>query len=177
MATELNFNVIETGNCKTLGIVDTSNYIPGQVIVEPTLTVYVPGYPNPVAMNFLSRRVNIYNSNNLNVTCSDDGLGLINLPDGVYKAIYTIKPSTTYSTEKQFLRTCKIECKLDGALLKVDILNCEDRLRVAKINKLKEIDFMISSAKASANIGDAKLALELYKRADQELDILGAKCN
>lgn len=176
MATTLDFNIFDTGNCKTLGIYDLSTYAVGQAISDPVVTVYMPGFADSVVVDFVPRKINLVNSNNLNITCTTDVNSLTNLNDGIYKVKYTIKPSATYSVEKTFLRTCKIQCKFESALLKLDILNCEDSNMMAKINKLKEIEFMIMSAIANANKCNTTLAIELYKRADKELDKIGAKC-
>jgi hypothetical protein len=176
MDTNLDFSIIENGNCKTITIVDGSIYASGQTISEPKFTVYIPGFTDPVVVNMVPKIINVINSNNLNLTCTTDVNALTVLPDGIYKATYSIKPSATYSIEKMFLRTCKLECKFDNALLKLDMLNCFDGNIPNKIVKLREIEFLIMSAKAAANACNPKLALELYMRADKELNKIEAKC-
>lgn len=173
MTTSLDFTILETYNCNTLGVVDTSYYSDGQVISNPRIYIYLPGETNPVILGFLPRKVNIYNSNNLglsNVTSVSD---LITIPDGVYKVRYAF---STFTVEKYFLRTCLLQCKYDSVLLQLDIFDCNETSRKAKLNNLKDIEFIIMSAIASASKCNYSLAASLYDRADKELDKLLGTC-
>lgn len=172
MNTALDFSKVETDNCKTLGIVDESYYAPTPVISSPELTIWIPGFSNPVIVSFIPRKVNIINSNDLGLTTAASPDALSNIPDGVYKVKYTMTPATTYSVEKIFFRVCKLNCRYQNALLKLDIFNCDDVQRKARMNKLREIELLIASAVAAANVCNTVLAYDLYHRAERELERL-----
>lgn len=171
--TALDIVIFNTNNCKTLGVIDSSIYSNPLTVAEPTITLWTPGTNTYVTTSILPGKVNILNSNTLNLTCSDTIEGLINLPDGFYKIKYTVKPSATYSVEKTFLRICKLRSKYESALLKLDVYNCNDQERKLKLGELKEIEFLMITAQAAATICNQSLALKLYKKADKKLDQYG----
>lgn len=176
MDTSLDFTIIDTSNCKTIGIVDTSYYNPSTTIGAPTLKVYRPGFKNPVTINLIPRKVNIINSNDLGFSNTNLVDGLLDLSDGIYRIQYTINPADTYSVEKTFIRVCKLQCKYDSALLKLDVMNCDDPTRKSKLVKLREIEFLIASSIAASNVCNNKLAIKLYERANIELDRFERDC-
>jgi hypothetical protein len=182
MTTVLDLTIFDTHNCKTLGIWDTSQYLQGQVLSSPIIKVGIPGFFNEVTLNFVPKKINILNSNDLGLSTVTEADDLISLPDGVYCITYCLGVSASGAPicgeTKQFLRTCRLQCRYDNALLKLDILSCDDVERKQKINKLQEIDFFIQTALAAANVCNFTLAMKLYNRAQRELDKLNiTKCS
>jgi hypothetical protein len=170
--TNLDLTLFETNNCRTLGILDSSVY--DVATPDAKITVWIPGGTS-VELTFQPKKVNILNSNTLGMSSVTDPDSLLVLPDGIYKVKYTFKPVATYTLEKTFLRACKLQCRFQTALLKLDIFDCNDSTRKAKLAKLKEIEFMIMGAIAAANTNNSSLATDLYLRADSELNKLNIK--
>lgn len=171
MATTLDFVVIDTSNCKTLGIVDLSSYDSPGTVSSAKLVIGVPGFAAPVNFPFVIQKVNVLNSNNLGITTGDAG-ALANLPDGFYKVTLSISPNSTSFITKTFMRVCKLQCHLDKSLLKLNILDNSDTEKRYKLAKFREIEFMIASCIAAGNICNQDLAIRLYRRAEKELNKL-----
>lgn len=175
--TYINFNVIDTFNCKTMGIVDTSYYNPSMTVTGYTLQVLVPGYDDAVELSYYPSAVTILNSNLLGITKVYDYDDMLDLPDGVYTIKLSICPYDQFWKETSFYRTCKLECKYSQALLSLDFSNCTDCFSTSKVNKLKEAKIFIEGVKANMTDCNFKKATELYQKADSILDnILNCDC-
>ncbi len=59
----LSFDVVETHNCNTLAILDTSAYADGDLVEGKVLQVKVPGYDDFVELNYYESAITILNSN------------------------------------------------------------------------------------------------------------------
>jgi hypothetical protein len=179
MISRLSFNIIDTHDFKTLGIVDTSWYNPDIKIEESTIEILPPGYNKAASPYFMVKALNIYNSNGLGISrasCNDE---LLDLPDGLWKVKYSICPNDKLFVERFFLKTDKLRCKYSQAFLSFDLTNTgSDPLRSKdKMIKLNEIEFYIQGAIAAANNQNAKLASDLYKKADKLVDKFGVECS
>jgi len=176
MVSRLNFDIIDTHDFKTLGIVDTSWYNPDMAIETPTIEIQAPGYVYAASPFFMVKALNVYNSNGLGITkasCEDE---LVDLPDGLWKIKYSICPNDKLFIEKFFLKTDKIMCRYTQAFLSLDLsLPSDSDTEKTKRKNLSEIEFYITGAIAAANNQNAKLAHDLYKKADRLLDQWG-KC-
>lgn len=177
MISRLNFDIIDTHDFKTLGLVDTSWYNPDIKVETPTLEVIPPGYAITAAPYFMINALNIFNSNNLGITKATCEEELIELPDGIYRFKYSICPNDKLFIEKFYLRTDRIKCRYTQAFLNLDLNTCDDPLDRDKRRKLDEIEFYINGAVAAANNQNAKLATDLYNKADKLLDRYGSKCD
>lgn len=164
----LDFTIFNTNNCKTLGVIDTSIYT--AAVGSPILTITRPGFASPVIVNFVPKQVNVLNSNNLLLTSVSSLDDLATLPDGIYCITYSVRNNTGDPITKNHLRTCKLVQRYENAILNLDILECCDNVRKKKLLQLFEIEFMIESAIASANICNIELAMELYNKAQKLLD-------
>ena len=173
MVSKLNFNVIDTHDFKTLGIVDTSWYNPDITVETPTIEILPPGYTVAASPYFMVKALNIYNSNGLGITrasCEDD---LVDLPDGLWKVKYSICPNDQLFVERFFLKTDKIQCKYNKAFLSLDLENLSDSKQQQKRKDLNEIEIFLNGSIAAANNQNAKLASDLYKKADNLLNRFG----
>lgn len=166
--TVLNFNVIDTHDFRTLGILDTSMYNPDMAIEEATFEITVPGSDEPVIPFYMPQALNVFNSQTLGITAR--GKKQERLPDGIWKARYSICPNDKLFIERFFLKTDIIQCKFNQAFLNLDFsrLSSEEEIRLRKL--LSEIELYIEGAIVSANRQDTELAMKLYKKADQLLD-------
>lgn len=171
MVSRLNFDITDTHDPKTLGIVDTSWYNPDIIVESPMIEILPPGFVTAASPFFMPRALNVYNSNGVGLTRASCEGELIDLPDGLWKVRYSICPNDKLYVEKFFLKTDKIVCRYTQAFLSLDLRN--DNYSKHKRDALDEIEFYIQGAIAAANNQDAKLASDLYKKADRLLEVYG----
>lgn len=167
MAVSLDINIIDTNSSRTIGILDVSIYDNNLAITLPKITLTAPGF-SAVQLPFQPKRINTFNSNSFGFTSTANVSELSELPDGVYKAVYT---ESSYEVIKVFMRTEKLRCKLEKALLCLDF--CD---RKSSTKELAEIEFMIQASIAATNVCNVNLAVELYRKASEELDRFLNKC-
>lgn len=170
MVSRLNFDIIDTHDFKTLGIVDTSWYNPDITIETPTIEILPPGYANAVSPFFMVKALNVYNSNGMGITKASCEEELVDLPDGLWKIKYSICPNDKLFIEKFFLKTDKIQCKYSHAFLNLDLENTSSEIEKTKRKNLELIELYITGAISAANNQNAKLASDLYKKADNLLN-------
>lgn len=175
MISRLSFDVIDTHDFKTLGIVDTSWYNPDITVETATIEILPPGYSIASSPFFMIKALNIYNSNGLGITKASCEEELIDLPDGLWKIKYSICPNDKLFIERFFLKTDRIQCKYAYAFLNLDLENISEESEKMKRKDLQKIDYYITGAIAAANNKNAKLASDLYKKADNLLNKFG-KC-
>jgi len=164
----LDFLVINTYDVNTLGIADTSiydSYPP--VVVNPTMSITVPGFTSPVAIPFVPDEFNIFNSITLGLSTSPD---ITPLPDGIYYMVYTVDPALTYNVEKNIMRTNRIQEKFDSAFMKLDMMECDNAIRTQSKVVLSSINFMIQGSIAAANNCAIDTSNRLYIEADRQLN-------
>jgi len=176
MVSRLNFDIVDTHDFKTLGIVDTSWYNPDITIETPTIDIYPPGYTHAASPFFMIRALNVYNSNGIGLTKASCEEELVDLPDGLWKIKYSICPNDKLFIEKFFLKTDKIVCRYTQAFLTLDLSMLDEDSEKKKRKKLEEIELYIQGAIAASNNQNAKLASDLYKKANTLLDRFGASC-
>ena len=121
MVSRLNFNIIDTHDMKTLGVIDTSWYNPDIIIETPTIEITPPGYKYSASPFFMHKALNVYNSNGFGITKASCEEELIDLPDGLWKIKYSICPNDKLFVEKFFLRTDRIQCRYTQAFLNLDL--------------------------------------------------------
>lgn len=169
MISKLNFNITDTHDLKTLGILDTSWYNPDIKIESPTIEVLPPGFSQAVSPFFMQKALNVYNSNSLGIT--HFGNPLVDLPDGIWKVKYSICPNDKLFIERFFLKTDLIQCKFDQVFLNLDLQNMFSEQESQKRQKLKEIDLYIQGAIAAANKQNPKLSIDLYNTANKLIKV------
>ena len=171
MISKLSFNIIDTHDFKTLGIVDTSWYNPDITIETPTLEIFAPGFIYAASPFFMIKALNIYNSNGLGLTKASCEEELIDLPDGLWKIKYSICPNDKLSIERFFLKTDKLQCKYTQAFLNLDLSQVDSDVELKKRRNLEDIELFIQGAIAASNNQNAKLSADLYKKADRMLNL------
>ena len=163
---------IDTYNPNLLGIVDISTYPTNYNIVSPTLEITISGFAKQ-NIAFTPKTLNLFDSNNLGITCEADCI--TSIPDGIVKVKYSIFPANQYYVEKTFLRTDNFQEQFDSAFLNLDIVECDGELKSVKKRQLDEIYYFLQTAIAAANKGSLQLAVNLYQKASKQLEKFNSK--
>jgi len=171
-ATRLSFDILDTNDCKTLGLYDTSFYSSNQTIANATLQVISPFDDSPVELDYYKNAVTILNSNTLKISNVNDLDNLVTLPDGLYTAKISVCPEEQFWFEKSWYRTCLLECKYDKAFLKLNVQSCEVCFSPEGLEKLERTRIYIYGVKTNAQNCNVREADKLYKAANKILDNL-----
>jgi hypothetical protein len=173
----VDFTILDTHNPNTIGVMDTSYYPDGFQIVNPTLQIVPPSFP-VATLPYSPNDLNVFNSNNLNLSCVTDPCLLTPLPDGIWTITITVNPSNTYTKTRSFIRTAEIQKLFGIAVMKTDIIECTRDMKEQQVVMLDEIWYYIQCSIASANQCNTMLAMNLYQKANQMLcDFLDNKPN
>lgn len=171
----LDITIFDSHNINLLVIGDSSFYPPSYVPVNPTLQITVPGY-SPKTLIFTPGTINIYNSNDLGITCDVEICDLSPLPDGIYTLKYAIAPAYKYNVTKTWLRVDSLYKKFDDKFLNLEMFTCDRALEKELKLQIDEIEYYIQGAIAAGNRCATKLAMELYRKADTLLNRFNPKC-
>lgn len=153
----LDFEILSTGNPKTLVFLDSSEYMtePERPLLELTL----PGHSKYFLLNVVARKVNTFNSNTIGLSEVFDSNCLVELPDGVYTAKFKICPYDKVWIQKSFLRTTLLEKSLDKILTYIN-LDCEKEKKI-----FVDIMVLIEAAKANVKNNIIKKGIEQFAAA------------
>ena len=166
----LNFEVLDTGNTKTLVFLDSSEYFENPE--TPLLEVTLPGARKYFLVNVAARKVNTFNANTLGLTAVLNNESLIDLPDGVYTLTYKICPYKYLNRTKYFLRATKLHQDINRLLDDLEESDCvmreEKKLKMESV----EIFLLIESAKASAELNHPEKASDKYQQAAKRVAVL-----
>lgn len=162
----LDFEILDTGNSKTLVFVDSSEYIeqPDRPLIEVTL----PGYDKYFLVNVNANAVNTYNSNTLGLSRVMSREGLIELPDGVWKIRFKICPYEYIFKDKYFVRITKLMEKLHKLYNEIDMSECKSKDDKDLQTDLIQVHALIEGSKAIVN-QSVKKSQEYYQLADRIL--------
>ena len=174
----LDLIILDTHDVSTIAVGDTSSYPNGFSIATPTLQVSAPNYPTKT-FAFVAHSIQVYNAYTLGIYSNGDSCSITELPDGIYTFKYSVDPVNVNNVTKQFLRTAKIEATLDEAFLKLELMECDGRIKKQKKETIDLIEYYIRGAIASANKCALKQATELYGKASKMLNnfISNNECN
>jgi hypothetical protein len=158
----LKFDILDTYDKRILRIADISEW-KHLVSEESFIDIEVPARTSVTTQRFQKESINIFNSNNLEIT-SDD---LQELPDGIYKFTIYVCKGDKFSYSAYYLRTVDTLLRLDQILIDLKLHCCipDDKL----LNKYSEIELLIKGAHAHLRDGDVNQASCLYEKA---LDLL-----
>jgi len=173
----LDFEILETGNTKTLVFVDSSQYM--EAPDRPLLEVTMPGFKNYFLVNVNANNVNVFNSSNLGFNTVLSETCFVDLPDGIWEYKYKICPYKYIYIIKKKMRVTTLLKKLEELYNKIDLSECEGKEDKDQERLLSHIHILIEGAKAAVD-KDAKKAQSYYKLADKlitkQLDRLCKKC-
>lgn len=166
--TNLDFLVIDTHDPKVIAIGDASVYSQGFIIVNPTIQIIPPSFSSSSHV-FSTGNLNLYNSNTLNISCVEGYADLGILPDGIWKATFSVAPSHVYFVEKSWMRVAKLLSKYHKALLTTDLIECNQSIKATDKKTLDEIYSFIQGSISAANECNYTLSIELYNMANKML--------
>lgn len=121
----LDFEILETGNTKTIVFVDASNYI--EQPEKPLLEIILPGYSNYFLINVAAGMVNTFNASTIGLSKVFDASCLIDLPDGIYQYKYKICPYDKTFISKSYMRVTNLLLKLQGVYNGIDLTSEVDK--------------------------------------------------
>lgn len=162
----LDFEVINTGNEKTLVLIDSSTYF--EKPQTPLLDIKLPGFAEPFTVNIEFSQINILTSSTIGITNLLNNDCIVNLPDGVYELTYRICPYKYQFITKNHLRTETLETELDKIFCSLD---CNTLLiDNPKIKRdISDILILIESAKANVRGGYCDKGTKDYQLAKKKV--------
>src|SRR5690554_4619791 len=145
----IDFQVVPTGNPKTLAVMDTSTW--GILEDRPSIIEIIP--PNkeePITHYFEKGKVSIFNSSNL--LLSNIGL-YVDMPDGLYTI--TVKGSPDTNCKKRyFLKDDKTKIELYKMYASLGV---EDDKKTKRLKKeIQDVEMLIRGANALIALGKIK---------------------
>lgn len=169
---KLDFEILDTGNPKTLVFLDSSEYMSEPE--RPLLEVTLPGHTKYFLLNIAARKVNTFNSNTIGLSELFESNCLMELPDGIYTFKYKICPYDSVYIQKKILRKVKIDKSINMILRDADL--SDERLK----KELTDIWVLIAAAEANTEDNQISKAIEQFKLAnsmvDKILDRLSNRC-
>lgn len=109
-------------------LVDSSSYNADIQVENGLIEVIPPGFQGPVVFNVEPNFSLILNSSNTKIAPAVSLRDLINLPDGVYRIKYSVKPNTQLFVEYSLLRNCLLMQKFYTSVC--ELFN--DRSKIAR---------------------------------------------
>lgn len=161
---KINFLALSSNDTKTIVLVDTSNYL--SFPEKPLLDIVPPGYTGFIQVPYTPNSVIVINSDTLNLTAQCDYSELSDLPDGVYQITMKVCPYDQLYTKKCFIKTSLLESQFQNLLLGMK----DDSVKTKK--EIIDIDVLIMSAKAEANVCNIESATEKYNIASKKVNSL-----
>jgi len=167
----LDFEILETGNPKTLVFVDSSQYMESPD--RPLLEVFLPGFHKYLLTNVVSSQVNTFNSSTLGLNKTLNINFLQDLPDGVWSFRYKICPYDYIFIDKKHMRVTLLMNKLNTLYnhVEIDGCSCPTQTDVFIQKQLTRIHILIEGAKSVVNIDSVK-AFKYYNLASKMIDEL-----
>lgn len=163
----LDFEIVGTNNPKTLRVVDQSEW--GILFDRPAIIEITPPDETEPYVYYLGKnQLNVFNSKTLGIN-SGPGTEFQNLKDGIYTIAIVGSPSS-YRFERKYLKTDSIRLNIDKIWAKSTIL-CDHEDRDI-IEKIKEVEFVLTAAEANMRLGNVNEVQQLYERAEKLIDVL-----
>lgn len=170
---KLNFDILETYDLRILRIADTSDW--KHLKTETSyIDIITPARKKPVTHYFNKDSINIFNSNNLELTCTDCKDGLQKLPDGIYNIKIYVCEGAEFFYSACYLRTVSTQLRLNQILINLGLCNCTPDTSV--MDRYNEIDMLLTSAHANVIDGNINQGSCEYFKALELLDNL-ENCN
>lgn len=166
----LSFQVINTYDPKTLQVADMSDWgmlEDRKAIIE----IVVPGFKEPVVFYLAKNMINTFTSPTLGLNCNPQGscgVEYLDLPDGIYDITIKGSPSK-YHFNRKYLKTDILRKDLDALWIRASVLcdNRDDEL----MEKIKEIEYCLSSAEANTRLCNIREAHALLDKAQHIIEI------
>lgn len=160
----LDFEILNTGNSKTLVFLDSSEYNGNPE--KPLLEVTLPGHNKYFLLNVVARKLNTFNSNTIGLTETLNSHDIVNLPDGVWRLKFKVCPYDKVYIQKYHLRTVTLEENIQKFFDWLDISDCDIAETEKYKNDIVDIFILKEAAKANAIKGRIKKASDQYQKAN-----------
>lgn len=164
---KIDFEVIPTYEVFTLIVADNSDwkYLENN---EAVIGIKVPNSSNEILNAFVKKSLNIFNSNNLGVSCFKDGVAqeYVAIPDGIY-TIKLYSSSEYKNKEKFFFKTDSLQLEVDKAFVKLGTQYKPEDDNI--IQSLLTIQFFIDETHAAIRIGENLIAQRNFETAQELL--------
>lgn len=161
----IDFNVIENCNPKYITVADYSDW--QHIENKPAIIeITPPGSKKCVTIYFDKHKLNVFDSESLNLSCTNDDCEeceLVDLPDGIYTISIKGSPDSFCNT-KDYLKLDATRLELDKLLINIDK---EDKQSWAKV---QEAEMILACAKAQTRFGNACEAQELLFSAQELIE-------
>jgi hypothetical protein len=156
----LRFEILDTGNTKTIIFLDESEYQerPG----NPMLEVQFPSLSAAYRIQIRPKETNSITTKLIGFTKEIE-----EFPDGLYNLVYSIDPNHLNFICKKYFRLTATKCKIKSLLLHEDISK-------ETIEKLYKLDIYLQAIEEVVDT-DKKKALEYFELIQKELKKL--ECN
>jgi|GEM_PF-2386647 hypothetical protein len=167
----LDFEILETGNLKTLVFVDSSQYM--EAPDGPLIEVFLPGFNKYLLANVVASQVNTFNSSTLGLNDSLSVDCLQDLPDGVWSIRFKICPYQYVFIDKKHMRVSQLMYKLQNLYneLSIDGCDCPTQNDVYIQKTLTRIHILIEGSRSVVNADSVK-ASRYYQLANKLVDEL-----
>lgn len=165
---ELNFEVLPTYDSRVLAIIDLSDW-KHMKSESSFIDITLPASKSTITKDFAKEALTRFNSSNLAYGCTNCEDGLISLPDGIYKIKIYSCDGATFSEEKYYLRTVKLELRINKILVS---LNLECGADSACINDIIKAELLLRGAKADLIFGNINAAKRKYEKSMEIIDDL-----
>jgi hypothetical protein len=160
----LDFEILETGNPKTLVFLDSSQYM--EAPERPLIEVILPGYTKYLLANVVASTVNTFNSSTIGLNTVLVQAGLVDLPDGIWQFKFKICPYKYINITKNVLRVTQLIIKLNTLYTKIDLSVCQSKEDKQMHETLVHIHVLIEGARAEAN-ANCRKAQSYYQLANE----------
>lgn len=164
----IEFEVVPTYEIYTLIIADSSDW---KYLVnnESVVGITLPGSKKEILHTFKKKSLNIFNSNNLGLSCVKEcgEQEYVPIPDGMYTI--TLYSSSEYAKNtKKYFKTDSLQLELDKEKVKIGFEFKEnDELAIKHLNKTQ---FFIDCTHSATRIGDIVKAQHYFEIAQKLLN-------
>lgn len=166
---KVDFDILDTYDLRVLRIIDMSDW--KHLINETTyISIITPGRTKEVLQYFKKDKINLFNSNTLDLGLTDFEGGLVALPDGIYKIRVFVDGDNSFCKEVHYLRTVNLMLELDKALIAMDLCSCSEEDK--NIEVYAKAELLIHSAHANTRDGNINQAICEYEKAKVLLEEL-----
>lgn len=163
---KIDFEVIPTYNIYTLWVADSSDW-KYLIDKEATLGIKLPSSSKEILHAFKKKSLNIFNSNNLGLSCVKECAEqeYVSLPDGMY-TVTLYSSNVNERKTRYFFKTDTLQLDLDKAFVKLGFEYKEDDEEFIK--NLNMADFLLKATHAAARRGEVVKA-QSYFEASQDI--------
>lgn len=159
---EIKVEIVDTYDIRVIRVSDESNW--KHLINETTyIKVTTPGRTKEILNYFQKDKVNLLNSNNLELTLNGDKL--VALPDGIYNINVFVDGDNNFCHSFSYLRTVNFMLEVDKLLIDMDLCSCSEENTSIKL--YSKIELLMKSAHANIRSGNIDQALCEFEKAKE----------